>query len=77
MKSIEMRRNFKTKSGFTRVVMHETYENSRFIKYQSSLWYPAIQDGKFVEYVQNTFEMTRDEANKEYLRLKKQGFNVI
>lgn len=72
---IEMRRNFKNKSGFTRVVMRETHFGK--IKYKYSLCYPADEEGKFVEYVQNTYEMTKDEANKMYLKLKKQRFENI
>lgn len=72
MTIVEMKRNFKTKSGFTRIVMLENGFGK--IKYKCSLCYPAVQDGKFVEYVQNTYEMTKDEANKMYSKLKKQGY---
>lgn len=72
MKTVEMKRNFKTKSGYTRILMIEK-ENGK-IKYKWSLCYPAYQEGKFVEYVQDTYEMTKDEANKMYLKLKKQGY---
>lgn len=74
MKTVEMTRNFKTKSGYTRVLMIQNEFGK--IKYRYSFCYPANQEGKFVEYVQNTYEMTREEANEEYLRLKKQGFNA-
>ena len=72
MTTVEMTRNFKTKSGYTRIVMRE--KGFGKIKYKFSLCYPAYQEGKFVEYVQNTYEMTREEANKMYIKLKKQGF---
>ena len=75
MKTVEMKRNFKTKSGFSRITMIGPNEFGK-IKYKSSLCYPADQDGKFVEYTQNTYEMTRDEANAMYLKLKKQGYTA-
>lgn len=46
------------------------------IKIRFSYCYPAAEDGKYIEYVQNTYEVTKDEANKEYLRNKKQGFDA-
>lgn len=35
---------------------------------------PAMEEGKFVEYVQNTYEVKKDEANSLFLKYKKQGF---
>ena len=67
-----MTRNFKTKSGYTRILMIQNEFGK--IKYKYSFCYPAYQEGKFIEYVQNTYEMTREEANAMYLKLKKQGF---
>ena len=75
MKTVEMKRNFKTKSGFSRITMIGPNEFGK-VKYESSLCYPANEEGKFVKYVQNTYEMTRDEANKMYLKLKKQGYEI-
>lgn len=75
MKTVEMKRNFKTKSGFTRITMIGPNEFGK-IKYRRSLCYPANEEGKFVEYVQDTYEMLRDEANKECLKLKKQGYTA-
>jgi hypothetical protein len=74
MKTVEMKRNFKSKDGYTRIVMKETPSGK--INYRFSYCYPANEEEKFVEYVQNTYEMTKDEANKEYLRCKKQGFTL-
>ena len=64
MTFVEMKRNFKTKDGYTRITMEENH----------SLCYPAIEEGKFVEYVQNTYEVKKDEANSLFLKYKKQGF---
>lgn len=75
MKTVEMKRNFKTKAGFSRIVMIGPNEFGK-VKIKSSLCYPAYQEGKFVEYVQNVWEETRDGANKEYLKLKKQGYTA-
>lgn len=72
---IEMRRNFKNKNGFTRIVMRATSYGT--IKYKDSLCYPAYQEGKFVEYVQDARDMTRDEANEWYLMCIKKGFEVV
>ena len=72
MTIVEMKRNFKTKIGYTRVKMVD--KGFGIVKYQWSLCYPADQEGKFVEYVQNVYEMTKEEANKKYLELKKQGY---
>jgi hypothetical protein len=72
MTTVEMKRNFKEKLGYTRVLMIQKYNGE--VKYKRSLCYPAAQNGKFVEYTQNTYEMTREEANAMYLKLKKQGF---
>lgn len=73
MTTVEMRRNFKQKAGFTRVLMIE--KGFGKVKYIYSLCYPAVQDGKYVEYTQDAYEMTKDEANQMYLKLKKQGFD--
>lgn len=72
MTTVEMRRNFKSKDGYTRVLMIQNEFGK--VKYKCSLCYPAYQQGKYVEYTQNTYEMTREEANERYLKLKKQGF---
>ena len=72
MKTIEMTRPFKTKAGYTRILLIEKDEHH--IKYRMSFCYPAVQAGKFVEYVQNSYEMTRAEANREWARNKKFGF---
>lgn len=72
MKTVEMKRNFKSKDGYTRVLMVQNEFGK--VKYKYSLCYPAYQKGKFVEYTQDTYEMTREEANAMYLKLKKQGF---
>ena len=74
MKTVEMKRNFKNKDGYTRITMQEIPTGK--IKYKCSFCYPANESGKFVEYVQNTYEMTKDEANAEYLRNKKKGFTA-
>lgn len=74
MTTVEMTRNFKTKAGYTRVIMIEKYPGT--IKYIRSLCYPAYQEGHFVEYTQDTYEMTKDEANNMYLKLKKQGYSA-
>lgn len=74
MTIVEMTRNFKTKSGYTRVVMQD--KGFGTIKYKRSLCYPAYQEGKFVEYVQDVYDMTRDKANKMYLSLLKQGYKA-
>lgn len=71
MTFVEMKRNFKTKDGYTRITMEE---NPFAIKIKHSLCYPAMQDGKFIEYVQNTYDVKKDEANKLFLKFKKQGF---
>lgn len=71
MTFVEMKRNFKNKDGYTRITMEE---NPFAIKIKHSLCYPAVQAGKFVEYVQNTYEVKKDEANKLFLKFKKQGF---
>ena len=71
MKFVEMKRNFKTKDGYTRITMEE---NPFAIKIKHSLCYPATEEGKFVEYVQNTYEVKKDEANGLFLKYKKQGF---
>lgn len=34
----------------------------------------TMEEGKFVEYVQNTYEVKKDEANSLFLKYKKQGF---
>lgn len=73
MKAVEMKKNFKTKSGFTRVLLTEKGYGDK-IKYKRSLCYPAVQEEKYVEYVQDAYEMTKEEANKMFLRLKKQGY---
>jgi hypothetical protein len=75
MKTVEMKKNFKTKSGYTRVLMIGPNEFGK-VKYRRSLCYPANEEGKFVEYTQDTYEMTRDEANNEYLKLKKWGYEI-
>lgn len=72
---IEMRRNFKNKNGFTRIIMTATTYGK--IKCKESLCYPSYQKGKFVEYVQDVRERTRDEANERYLMCMKQGFEVV
>lgn len=76
MTRIEMKRNFKEKAGYTLIVMQEKpYECYKYcIKYKKSFCYPAYQEGKYVEYVQATKEMTREEANQMFLKLKKLGF---
>lgn len=56
MTFVEMKRNFKTKDGYTRITMEE---NPFAIKIKHSLCYPAMEEGKFVEYVQNTYEVKR------------------
>lgn len=71
MTFVEMKRNFKSKDGYTRITMEE---NPFAIKIKHSLCYPAMQEGKFVEYVQNAYEVKKDEANKLFLKFKKQGF---
>lgn len=71
MMFVEMKRNFKTKDGYTRITMEE---NPFAIKIKHSLCYPAMEEGKFVEYVQNTYEVKKDEANSLFLKYKKQGF---
>lgn len=73
MTTVEMRRNFKQKAGFTRVLMIE--KGLGKVKYKCSLCYPAVEDGKYVEYTQDAYEMTKDEVNQMYLKLKKQGFD--
>lgn len=78
MTRVEMKRDFKEKAGFTLIVMQEKpYEHyEKCIRYKKSFCYPATQEGKFVEYVQETHDMTRAEANREFLNLKKHGFTA-
>lgn len=78
MKTVEMTRNFRKKSGYTRYLMTETMTDNPKgrIVVRFSYCYPANKSGLFVEYVQNVYEATKDEANKEYLKLKKQGFTA-
>ena len=71
MTFVEMKRKFKIKDGYTRITMEET---PFAIKIKHSLCYPAMEEGKFVEYVQNTYEVKKDEANNLFLKYKKQGF---
>lgn len=71
MTFVEMKRKFKIKNGYTRITMEE---NPFAIKIKHSLCYPAMEEGKFVEYVQNTYEVKKDEANSLFLKYKKQGF---
>jgi hypothetical protein len=79
MKRVELKRDFKEKAGYTLIVMQEKpYEYyEKCIRFKRSFCYPAYQEGKFVEYVQETHELTRDEANRMFLKLKKQGFVQI
>ena len=78
MTRVEMKRDFREKAWFTLIVMQEVpYEYyEKCIRFKKSFCYPATQEGKFVEYVQVTHELTRAEANKEFLKLKKQGFTA-
>ena len=71
MTFVEMKRKFKFKDGYTRITMEE---NPFAIKIKHSLCQPAMEEGKFVEYVQNTYEVKKDEANSLFLKYKKQGF---
>lgn len=75
MKTVEMKKNFKNKAGFKRIEMIGPNEFGK-VQYKWSLCYPANEEGKFVEYVQDKYTMTRDEANNMYLKLKKQGFEI-
>lgn len=45
MTFVEMKRNFKTKDGYTRITMEE---NPFAIKIKHSLCYPAMEEGKKV-----------------------------
>ena len=73
MTHVAMTKNFKTKSGYFRIDMFEKYENT--IKITTSLCYPSDQEGKFVQYIQNTWECSRKEANAFFLKNKKQGYS--
>ncbi|MBO7736149.1 MAG: hypothetical protein J6S67_26495 [Methanobrevibacter sp.] len=73
MKTVEMKKNFKTKSGYFRILMWEKGYGDK-IKFETALVYPSDKEGKFIKYVQNTGELTRAEANKWFLDSKKQGY---
>lgn len=72
MTSVEMKRKFKNKDGFTRISMIENQFGK--IKIKISFCYPAIQEGKFVEYVQSVWEANKEEANEFFLESQKRGF---
>lgn len=73
MTHVELKRNFKRKDGYTRITMDE--KGFGKVKIKHSLCYPAIQEGKYVEYVQNTYEVTKEEANQMFTKFVKQGFS--
>lgn len=71
MTTVIIKENFKKKAGYWRTVMSEKYgKDSDVIKVRISMCYPATEEGKFVEYVQNTYETTRADANKRFLKAK-------
>ena len=77
MTTVIIKENFKKKAGYWRTVMSEKYgKDSNIIKVRISTCYPANQEGKFVEYVQNTYEITRAEANERFLKAKKKGAEI-
>ena len=78
MTTVIIKENFKKKAGYWRTVMSEKYgKDSDIIKVRISMCYPAMQEGKFVEYVQNVFETTRADANKRFLKAKAKGAEII
>lgn len=72
MTTVEFKRDFRNKSGYTRILLTETPFGK--VKYRCSLCYPSYRKSEYVEYTQNTYEMSKNEANALFLRLKKQGF---
>lgn len=74
MKTVEAKKRMKTKYGFHRILMIKKGENT--IKFKYSLVYPANQADKWIEYTQTTYEMTREQANRKYAELKKQGYEI-
>lgn len=76
MTTVIIKENFKKKDGYWRTVMTEKYgKESDVIKVRISLCYPG-DFGKDIEYVQNTYEITRAEANKRFLKAKKNGAEI-
>lgn len=71
MTFVEMKRNFKTKDGYTRITMEE---NPFAIKIKHSLCYPAMEEGKFVEYVQNTYEVKKGRSQQLVFEVQEARF---
>ena len=74
-KVIEATKEFKTKSGHWKVKFVDDGRNVIGVK--SYMCYPdSKRKSGFYEKIDLYQEMTRDEANKYYLQLKKQGYEI-
>lgn len=72
MTSLTMKRQFKNKTGYSIIEMYQTGTNC--VKIKSSLCYPSYNKGQVVKYVQNSFEVTKEEANQYFLRYKRERY---
>lgn len=74
MTTVTIKDKFKTKSGYRLIKLYE--DSFGRIHEKFSLCYPNNRGDGYVEYVQSTNEVTRNEANRTYLDFKKKGAEI-